>query len=643
MMSPPRPWGFDEDGGHLIDGERAPSEKEIDIRWGERVDEGLDLRPDIQISTDEIRNIVEVRRIYNTDSVEDIAENLFGIARKAPALRTGLRDGDRLCLVLALVADDIHAQEAALRFPLKSNQPSDRQIISRAVKFLRRPGAYDRVVVWIVSGAECVVHGSGVSKNGRRTVRVSELASFLSLRNPVELVRVDDSIREVISNDHMRRESPNRHDLPFLNLEDINSGRVLERHMGADSNRRSSERSRHYLLVADEWFSRRGGISSFNRELALQLRRAGYEVTVAMPEKPDTDELQQMSEAGIKYAIPPEDIVGIDGMSPLLLGVLGQDGREIDPNVIVGHGRILGPFALALKMMRFPKAKLVHVVHTEASALELAKELNDGVDRSRDASRRSEIERSLVWAADVVTGVGPRLSAAANDYLISCEFAKEKKTIDFIPGLSSSWDADANLGYPRMPRILMTARVEDFSSKGVDVAVRAIGRLRKSGFKDFFGIPYLRLQGVSENDSNVRDRIEESCAGASRWVERGLYSSDFKKVYTEVAESFAVVMPSATEGFGLSAYEAIALGKPVVISRESGLAELLRNMHNGEYPAEVVSSDDEQGWAEAIERLLKDPESAYSRALVLRDRIRSMQYWKNSIDELNQALDELSD
>ncbi len=64
-----------------------------------------------------------------------------------------------------------------------------------------------------------------------------------------------------------------------------------------------------------------------------------------------------------------------------------------------------------------------------------------------------------------------------------------------------------------------------------------------------------------------------------------------------------LVLPSRTEGWGLSLMEAMACGKPVVASRVGGIPELVRNGREGI----LVKAGDVQELADAILRLLKDP------------------------------------
>ena len=60
------------------------------------------------------------------------------------------------------------------------------------------------------------------------------------------------------------------------------------------------------------------------------------------------------------------------------------------------------------------------------------------------------------------------------------------------------------------------------------------------------------------------------------------------------------VTPSRTEGFGLTALDALSAGLPFLVCRNSGFREALQEVHLGS--SWIVDSEDPKKWAEAIER-----------------------------------------
>ena len=59
-----------------------------------------------------------------------------------------------------------------------------------------------------------------------------------------------------------------------------------------------------------------------------------------------------------------------------------------------------------------------------------------------------------------------------------------------------------------------------------------------------------------------------------------------------------MIIPSRTEGFGLTALEALSAGIPFLVSQNSGFGEALQEIPRGS--AFIVDSEDSEDWAEDI-------------------------------------------
>src|SRR5262249_35140632 len=111
-----------------------------------------------------------------------------------------------------------------------------------------------------------------------------------------------------------------------------------------------------------------------------------------------------------------------------------------------------------------------------------------------------------------------------------------------------------------------------------------------------------------------------------------------------------VVMPSKREGFGLVALEAIAAGIPVLVTAESGLAELLldaaasgaleKNLAdmcivdvNGELA--TISMD----WATRLHGVLSNVSDAFAQAERMRSVLRPMLTWENAARQLSADIE----
>jgi glycosyltransferase involved in cell wall biosynthesis len=131
--------------------------------------------------------------------------------------------------------------------------------------------------------------------------------------------------------------------------------------------------------------------------------------------------------------------------------------------------------------------------------------------------------------------------------------------------------------------------------KGIDVLANAFASVRHR-------VPQARMLVVG--DGPDRDALQSQAlelginnsivwAGARPW-------SDAIRL---MSVTDIVAVPSRFEGFGLSAVEAMACGKPVVASAVGGLPEIVKDRETGL----LVPPSDPQAWAEALVRLVGDP------------------------------------
>lgn len=129
--------------------------------------------------------------------------------------------------------------------------------------------------------------------------------------------------------------------------------------------------------------------------------------------------------------------------------------------------------------------------------------------------------------------------------------------------------------------------------------------------------------------------------GAQQWIDRmnraPLRSRVTYRGYVREADreqlfrgARAVVLPSWDEGFGLPALEGMAVGTPVIVSNAGALPEVVGDA------GVLVSPDDPDAWAQAIERITHDDAWAQERAAAGLDRARAFQ-WPDAADALGVA------
>lgn len=170
--------------------------------------------------------------------------------------------------------------------------------------------------------------------------------------------------------------------------------------------------------------------------------------------------------------------------------------------------------------------------------------------------------------------------------------------------------------------------------KHVDVLIRAHARLAK----DAAAPPLLLLVGTVDTDvfhgahGEIRDAI--AAAGTEHLIRWTGYVPDEDLRHLH-GHAVALVLPSASEGFGLPAVEAAACGTPVIATTESPLPELL------EGGGLFVPPGNEAALATAMRTLLEDEEIRRRLGDVALERARDLD-WDRSAGVTLDALAEVA-
>ena len=179
-------------------------------------------------------------------------------------------------------------------------------------------------------------------------------------------------------------------------------------------------------------------------------------------------------------------------------------------------------------------------------------------------------------------------------------------------------------------RVLVFGRgdPEDFALKGFDIAGKAVALLPDTHFV-FAGAP----DGKHEE---IKKRLLDCGISASRLRVRGYVSSreSLKHLFCEVD---IVLMPSRTEGFGLTGLEALSAGLPVLVSKNSGFGEALSKVPFGS--TLMIDSEDPRVWATAIKNIWsKDRQRRLEEAKALRTSYEEKYSWAKQTEDLLEKM-----
>lgn len=401
------------------------------------------------------------------------------------------------------------------------------------------------------------------------------------------------------------------------------------------------------LLVATEWDTKFGGISSFNiqlaKGLAAELRRVGgtraHSQPVVFIMVLGTDDINKATHKQWREAA----VLGIkivDGA--LYRGVYtpcltcGEFARITH---IVGHAHITGEEAVGMRrLQQLRHAKLWQINHVLPLEVDTLKA--DGTAQSRQESARKKEAglKKLNKEADHVFSVGEmmydhfeytlhrggripntghtQLVLPLNPDFYDCPTDKEDFSVSTI-------------------QVLYFGRTDSaIYVKGVDIAVRALEQVRKdNAFVHSRRKIRLTVRGttlgteaatVQKLIADQQARYRDIAPGVECFASPAEVREDLRR--TDI-----VIMPSRNEPFGLVAMEAIACRVPVLVSSNSGIARLLTehdmeklcvqtSAHHPDSTSDASRQADVDAWSSAILGLIAQGPQAFTRAKDLAEK-----------------------
>jgi glycosyltransferase involved in cell wall biosynthesis len=386
------------------------------------------------------------------------------------------------------------------------------------------------------------------------------------------------------------------------------------------------------LAVGDEWLSRRGGISTINRELSFALAEEGATVEVLVG--PD-ETVRDVPTGGPGSVVlthltpePDEDLrARLSRAEPRVLD---------DVDVIIGHGHVSGPAARRIAE-RHPNATLVHVVHTDPERIASFKATPSTEDEVVQGARKRKTEIDNCRAAHVVCGVGPKLASVASDLLHSVARPRRRiqnvdRVVQLLPGARAEEVVD---GPPPSEQVLTLGRLNDVT-KGMDVFGEVIRHTSTRLGRELRWV--LRGIAPADADSQQHDARLKSLNALVR-----PYTIDPDELDGDLRGSTVLCMASREEGFGLVAFEAVVRGVPVLVGKDSGLGIMLAKLDPGDRALVDISADADtlrDVWTARLINVLGAPKQAFREAEERRERVLAHCSWQRTARLLMAAIAE---
>ena len=383
----------------------------------------------------------------------------------------------------------------------------------------------------------------------------------------------------------------------------------------------TSSRKLKVTLLSSEWRSTKGGLSTINRELAIQLaKHPSVEVSVYLPQCSEED--KQVARDHNVRLIKAREMLGLE--PNFWLSCLPED-HAVD--CVIGHGAVLGQQVQFIKRTH-PYCKWIQVVHTAPEELGMYKEYEERISKGE---KKHQVEVELCKLADQVVAVGPKLAEAFSGYLRPC--GKDQDVLNLTPGIFSEF-ADVKQASQEIGSfsVLVFGRgdSEDFQLKGYDIAAQAITELKDMTYKLVF------VGATGGEEEKVADVLLKQGIDRSQLRVRR-FNESREKLADLFCEVDLAIMPSRTEGFGLAALEALSAGLPVLVSGNSGFGEALKKVPFAS--SCVVQSEDPKDWADAIKAVRgKDRKLRLREAKILQGEYAEMYSWQDHCNRLVERM-----
>ena len=367
-------------------------------------------------------------------------------------------------------------------------------------------------------------------------------------------------------------------------------------------------------LLADEWKSSKGGLSTLNRELAIQLaKHPVVAVTFFVPKCTEEDKKEAR-----KHNVSIEEATERPGYDPL--DWLSFPPGDLVIDVIIGHGVKLGRQAQVIRETH--RCAWIQVVHTTPEELATLKTYSSAIPKG-DEKQWTEVR--LCEMANLVVSVGPKLYEFYSRHLS----LKSKDVFNLAPGIFAKlFNLKSSPKEWREFRVLVFGRgdLEDFELKGFDIAAKTVAKLNDSNCR----LVYVGAQRGNERE--VKEKLVKQGLNPSQLTVKG-FLENRDDLATVISSASLAVIPSRTEGFGLTALEALSAGLPFLVSQNSGFGEALEEIPTGS--SWIVDSEDPEKWAEAIKGVReKGLETARKECQELRNCYAEKYSWAKQCNDL---------
>ena len=362
------------------------------------------------------------------------------------------------------------------------------------------------------------------------------------------------------------------------------------------------------VVLATGWGTSHGGINSFNIDFCKALRRnisSRLRFYVVVPEATGLEK-EGAKNHNIRLIIcqfpDPESKEDPRGIVSNIIELLKNQGCG-QVSWWFGHDVKTGPLASLCKEQS-GEGLFALFQHMDFEAYQAIKTADGNI-----ADEKKRQQEEIVKQADRVFGVGPLLTDAAR----RLRKRNSEDVFELAPGLQhieEGYRSDNQFRAIIFGR--MTAK--DDRIKQGRLAAAAFAEFSKDArsqneSKQFmltaFGFP--EFDSEYEKEANELIQLVTERAGFSLNTKPVSYTENREELFENLVQSHVCLMLSIHEGFGLVGWEAIAARVPLIVSKQSGLHQLLvKHSLNGYVWGVSIDAPDKENLSEKDIKSIKD-------------------------------------
>lgn len=368
-----------------------------------------------------------------------------------------------------------------------------------------------------------------------------------------------------------------------------------------------SDYPRKILVVCDKWSGWHHSLYIVNRHLCKSLaRQPGIQVACLVLDARETDE-RKATRDGI-FLIKAANRPGVAPGDRNLLFM--HDSFPFDaPEIVIGHGSATG--AEAAEISRRFKCKFMHILYDPPEEF-----ADDEINP--ESVGKLEKQAELGRNADFVAAIGPSLALEWINNL------NRNDVMELIPGIPEGIQRNS------IPSPSNRCLIIDSMTKGRESGLH-LSRKALNDCKKRVRPIKVTVQGTNRLlKDELKKQFECEVSRSNCDVHVTSSEASLESVRGEISAASLLMIPEATEMFGVRALDAIGAGVPILINSNLGLARVLLEYFDKKFWEFLCSSDDEDAyetWSERIDSFFDDRDKYFSLAAELKREWQSIFSW----------------